>query len=142
MLDFPPGSLPPQLRGIYQPTVMLTKDQLVVSATTAAALRAGAASKGGAEGAGGRRVAFGAMARRLPANLVLLNVNDLRESIPTLIEKLPMLADQLNQAHRAGPAAIGRAWSGFGVANRSGEIAHGRRGEPFAFPRFDGTGGR
>jgi len=97
VLDFPPGSLPPQFQGIYQPTVMLTKDQLVISATTAGAQRAAAASNGGADGRWQPTGAFGAMVRRLPANLVLLNVNDPRESIPALIENLPTVAKQLSE---------------------------------------------
>ncbi len=97
VLDFPPGSLPPQFQGLYQPTVMLVKDQLVISATTANAQRAAGASKGGADRRWRPTGAFAAMARRLPPNLVLLNVNDPRDTMPALIGNLPTLAEQLNQ---------------------------------------------
>jgi prepilin-type processing-associated H-X9-DG protein len=107
VLDLPPGAVPPQVQGIYQPTVTLTKDQLVIAATTAGAQRAAAASSGGAGGRWQPSGAFGAMARRLPSKLVLLNVNDPRESMPTLVENLPNLAAQLNQAiqQAGGPGA-------------------------------------
>ena len=76
---------------MFQPTVMLGKDQLVLAATTAAAEQALA---------GGPRWqptgAFVPMARRLPASLVFLNVSDPRDSMPALIEKLPVLVQQLN----------------------------------------------
>ncbi|MGO9922352.1 MAG: DUF1559 domain-containing protein [Isosphaeraceae bacterium] len=98
VMDLVAGAVPPQVQGVYQPTVMLTKDQLVISATTAAAQRAAAASKGGADRRWQPTGAFGALARRLPPNLVLLNVNDPRESIPTLLENLPAVVTQLNQA--------------------------------------------
>ncbi len=39
VLDLPPGLLPPQLAEMFQPTVSLGKDGLVLAATTAAADR-------------------------------------------------------------------------------------------------------
>ncbi len=115
VLDFPPGSLPAQFQGVYQPTVMLTKDQLVISATTAAAQRAAAASNGGAAGRWQPTGAFGAVARRLPSNLVLLNVNDPRESIPALIENLPNVATQLNQLIAQAQRQSGGPGPGFSL---------------------------
>ncbi len=98
VMDLVAGAVPPQFQGVFQPTVMLTKDQLVIAATTAGAQRAAAASNGGADRRWQPTGAFASVARRLPSNLVLLNVNDPRESIPALIENLPNVANQLNQA--------------------------------------------
>ena len=52
VMDIPPGVLPPQFQGVFQPTVMLAENQLVISATTAAAQRAVAACNGGPDSAG------------------------------------------------------------------------------------------
>ena len=91
VLDLPPGSLPPQFLAMFQPTVILGKDQLVLGATTAVAEQALA---GGphwqATGA------FVPVGRRLPSSLVFLNINDPRDSMPALIEKLPVLLQQTN----------------------------------------------
>src|SRR5262249_20756953 len=95
VLEVPPGLVPPQFQGLYQPTISLAKDQLIISATTAGAERAVAASTGGPDKRWRPTGAFGSMARRLPNNLMMLNVNDPRESMPTLIENLPAVAQQL-----------------------------------------------
>ena len=91
VLDLPPGSLPPQFLTMFQPTVILGKDRLVLSATTAAAEQALA---------GGPRWqptgAFIPVARRLPASLVFLSISDPRDAMPALIENLPVVAQQLN----------------------------------------------
>jgi len=91
VLDLPPGSLPPQFSAMFQPTVILGTNQLVLGATTAAAEQALA---------GGPRWqptgAFIPMGRRLPGSLVFLNISDPRDSIPALIEKLPIVVQQLN----------------------------------------------
>ncbi len=41
VMDLVAGAVPPQFQGVFQPTVMLTKDQLVIAATTAGAARRG-----------------------------------------------------------------------------------------------------
>jgi len=91
VLDLPPGSLPPQFLAMFQPTVLLGADQLALGATTAAAEQAVA---------GGPRWqpagAFISMERRLPESMVFLSINDPRDSIPALVEKLPVLVQQLN----------------------------------------------
>jgi prepilin-type processing-associated H-X9-DG protein len=97
VMELPPGSVPPQFQGIYQPTIILAKDQLVISATTVAAQRAAAASNGGPERRWQPSGAFATMARRLPSNLIMLAVTDPRESLPALVENLPNVANQLNQ---------------------------------------------
>jgi hypothetical protein len=97
VMEMPAGAVPPQFQGIFQPTIMLAKDQLVISATTVAAQRAVAASNGGPEKRWQPTGAFATMARRLPANLILLTVTDPSESLPNLIENLPNVATQLNQ---------------------------------------------
>ncbi len=96
LLDLPHGSVPPQIAAMFQPTLTLGKDQLVLAATTAAAERAIGAA---AAGAGSRWQATGEfvpMARRLPENMVLLSVSDPRDTMPALIENLPALVQQLN----------------------------------------------
>jgi prepilin-type processing-associated H-X9-DG protein len=97
-LDFPEGSVPPQVQALYRPTVMLVKDQLIISATTTAAQRAAAASHGGADRRWRPTGAFGPMTRRLPPNLVLLTVSDPRETLPRLIETLPTVVERLSQS--------------------------------------------
>ena len=96
VLDLPQGGLPPQILAMFQPTVTLGKDQLVFAATTDAADRAINVST---TGPGQRWQATGAfvpMARRLPENLVLLNVSDPRDTLPAAVENLPALVQQLN----------------------------------------------
>ena len=102
VLDLPQGGLPPQVVAMFQPTVTLGNGQLVFAASTDAAQRAIAASdthQGSRWQANG---AFVPMARRLPENLVLLNVSDPRETMPALIENLPALVQQLNGLLLAG----------------------------------------
>jgi hypothetical protein len=89
--DLPHGSLPPQLAAMFRPTVILGTDQLVLAASTAAAEQALAGGPGW-QPAG----AFIPLARRLPANLVFLNIHDPRDSLPALIEQLPTLVQPFN----------------------------------------------
>ena len=91
VLDFPPGPQAAQLAAIFQPTLLLGKNQLILSASTAAALRA--AAEGPRWRPGGLYVP---VVRRLPDRLVFLNLSDPGESMPGFIENLPAVAQQMN----------------------------------------------
>jgi prepilin-type processing-associated H-X9-DG protein len=115
VLDLPEGSLPPPVLAILRPTITLGKEQLVFAATTAAAERAASLANAQADGLWRPTGAFVPMADRLPSDLILLNVNDPSESLPALIESLPVFAQQINvgiaQVHRQSgqpgePAAV------------------------------------
>ena len=109
VLDLPHGALPPQILEMFRPTVTFGNGQLVFAASTDAAQRAIAAS----DTRQGRRWqasgAFVPMARRLPENLVFLNVSDPRETFPALIENLPALVPQLNRLLPPAAQAAGEA---------------------------------
>jgi prepilin-type processing-associated H-X9-DG protein len=96
VLDLPEGGLPPQILAMFQPTVTLGKDQLVFAAATDAALRAIATSTTGPGKGWQADGAFVPMARRLSEHLVFLNVSDPRDTLPAMIENLPVIAQQLN----------------------------------------------
>jgi prepilin-type processing-associated H-X9-DG protein len=91
VLDLPPNPQIPQLSALFQPTVMLSANQLVVAATTSAAEHAVAEDQRWRSAE-----AFVPVVRRLPKNLVFLSLSDPRESLPELIERLPAYAQQLN----------------------------------------------
>jgi prepilin-type processing-associated H-X9-DG protein len=96
VLDLPQGGLPPQVLAMFQPTVTLGKDQLVFAATADAADQAINVSTIALGQRWQATGAFVSMARRLAETLVLLNVSDPRDTLPALIENLPVLAQQLN----------------------------------------------
>jgi prepilin-type processing-associated H-X9-DG protein len=104
VLDLPEGSLPPPLLAVFRPTITLGKEQLVIAATTASAERVASLASKEADRLWRPTGAFVPMANRLPSDLILLNVNDPRESMPAFIESLPVFAQQINmgiaQAHR------------------------------------------
>jgi prepilin-type processing-associated H-X9-DG protein len=90
-LDFPPGSIAPQIAAIIRPTLMLGTDRLVLGANTTTVEQAAAG------GPPWRPTgAFIPVAQRLPQSLVFLNINDPRDSMPVLIERLPAMAQQWN----------------------------------------------
>jgi prepilin-type processing-associated H-X9-DG protein len=91
VLDFPPGPQAAQLAAIFQPTLLLGKNQLILSASTAAALRA--ATEGPRWRPSDRHAP---VVRRLPGSLVFLNVSDPGETLPGFIENLPAVAQQMN----------------------------------------------
>ncbi len=91
VLDFPPGTQAAQLAAIFQPTLLLVKNQLILSASTAAAQRA--AAEGPRWRPAGRHAP---VVRRLPDGLVFLNLSDPGESLPGFIENLPAVAQQMN----------------------------------------------
>ena len=96
VLDLPQGGIPPQILAMFHPTVTLGKDQLVFAATPDAALRAIATSSIDPAKRWQATDAFVPMARRLPEHLVFLNVSDPRDTLPALVENLPVLVQQLN----------------------------------------------
>ncbi len=100
VLNLPPGSVPPGPLASMQPTVLLAQDGLVIAGTTAAARNA--ASVRGPDQTWRPTGAFIPMARRLPAEMILLNISDPRETIPATIAALPFVLPQLN-------AVIGQA---------------------------------
>ncbi len=100
VLNLPPGTVPPGPLASMQPTVLLAQDRLVIAGTTAAARNA--ASVRGLDQNWRPTGAFVPMAHRLPAEMVLLNISDPRETIPTTIAALPFVLPQLN-------AVIGQA---------------------------------
>jgi prepilin-type processing-associated H-X9-DG protein len=108
VLEFPPGSLPPQVAALFRPTVMLGTNQLVFGMTTNVAEQALTRGPRWQPTA-----AFSPVAQRLPQSLVFLNINDPRDSMPALIERLPALVQQWNAtllpAMQSGREAARRA---------------------------------
>ena len=108
----PPGQIPPGI----EPTLVVGKNQLVLSARLSAAESALAFAEGDAA-RWAPKEAFVAMARRVPKDLVFLNVNDPRETFPQLVAALPAIvpaftagvtqsARQANPGAAAGPPPI------------------------------------
>ncbi len=94
VLELPGGALPPAIAAMFRPTLVLGKDQLVFAATTPSADRALDLSGAAPERLWSPTGAFVPMARRLPGELVFLNVSDPRDTMPAMIQSLPMLAGQ------------------------------------------------
>ncbi len=115
VLDIPPGLLPAPFQGIYQPTVMLAQNQLVISATTASAQRAVAACNGGPDQRERQNPGWGIQQRALPPELVLFNVTDPRESVAALIESLPAVAKLLSQEIEQAQRPQARPGPGFSL---------------------------
>ncbi len=109
VLKLPQGGFPPQILAMFQPTVLLGKDQLVVAATTPGAERVVELSGAAAERLWQPTGAFVPMARRLSENLVFLNVSDPRDTLPQLVQNLPSLVQQLNLLFPAVQSARGAA---------------------------------
>jgi hypothetical protein len=93
-MDFAASGIRGPAAELYQPTVMVGEHQLVISATPAAAERALDSSR--TDQRWRPTGAFRAMAQRLPQEVVFLNVSDLRESLPALIENLPTTLQGIN----------------------------------------------
>jgi prepilin-type processing-associated H-X9-DG protein len=100
VLNLPPGSVPPGPLASMQPTLLVGSDRLAIAGTTAAARKA-LEPKGPGQ-AWRPSGAFIPVARRLPADMVLLNFSDPRDSLPGAIASLPLIIPQIN-------AAIGQA---------------------------------
>ena len=109
VLDLPPGTLPPPLMAMFQPTVQLGKNQLVIAATTAGADHANDLSAVAPDRLWKPTGAFVPMVRRLPGDLLFLNVSDPRDTLPGMIEGLPMIVRQMNMLLPAVQSARGAA---------------------------------
>jgi prepilin-type processing-associated H-X9-DG protein len=109
VLELPRGALPPPIMAMFQPTLQLGTDQLVFAATTASAQHAIDLSGAPAERLWKPTGAFVPMARRLPEELIFLNVSDPRDAMPAMIEGLPTLLGQMNLLLPAVQAARGAA---------------------------------
>ena len=106
VLEFPPGSIPDGPLSMLSPTIALEKDQLVISGTSANAAKALALVTGPAEKRWSITGANIRVAERIPNNLVMLLITDPRETMPTVIENLPAIAQAFNT--QMGQARRGR----------------------------------
>jgi prepilin-type processing-associated H-X9-DG protein len=95
-LVLPPGSVPPGPLQAIKPTILIGKKTLVLAGTGEAATSA----LGVAEGSSPRwkpDAAYAPVMNSLPTNMVLLGINDPRQSVPQLLTKLPELVANANQ---------------------------------------------
>jgi prepilin-type processing-associated H-X9-DG protein len=95
-MDLPPGILPPPFSSMFRPTITLTRNQLIVSASSSAAERAAALSAKSPDELWKPDDAYAMVAGRLPAGIFFLNVDDSRVTIPAMVQALPILVSQLN----------------------------------------------
>lgn len=112
LFEFPRGSVAPPILAMFSPTLILGKDQLVISMTTKGAERALALSAGDPADRWRPTGLFVDMAKSLPEKLVFLTVSDPRETMPALVANLPAILQTFNmgikQAQRqAGNPATG-----------------------------------
>src|SRR5262249_2643129 len=95
-LNLPEGLLPPPFSTMFRPTIILGKEQLVVGASGAPAERAAGLSAAKADGRWQPEEAFVPVLRRLPDRMVGLRISDPRETMPAIVEALPVLARTIN----------------------------------------------
>jgi prepilin-type processing-associated H-X9-DG protein len=107
VMDARPLHLPPFLADLFSPTIAVGGGQLVFSPNRDAARLAVAAGTG-PDKAWKPTEKFVPMAKALPANMLMLAVDDVRETIPALIEGLPEIVDGFNSqmAQAAGEDAV------------------------------------
>jgi prepilin-type processing-associated H-X9-DG protein len=96
VLNLPEGLLPPPFSTMFRPMIILGPEELVVGASTAAADRAAGLSAAKPDGRWQPDEAFAPVMRRLPRNMVALRISDPRETMPAIIEALPVLAQTIN----------------------------------------------
>jgi prepilin-type processing-associated H-X9-DG protein len=96
VLEFPPGSVPDGPIGMLSPTIALDKEQLIISATSAAGEKALALVAGPADKRWSATDAYVRVAERIPRNLMMLVITDTRETMPAVIENLPAIVQALN----------------------------------------------
>ena len=96
LLEISGGTLPPQIRAIFNPTLILGKDQLIFSLTTKGAERVLALGGKNPERTWQPSGEFAAMARRLPEKLIFLTVSDPRETMAALVANLPSILETFN----------------------------------------------
>ncbi|WP_337174244.1 DUF1559 domain-containing protein [Paludisphaera sp.] len=97
VMDVGPLNLPPFLADMVSPTIAVGGGQLVISPNRDAARLAVAAGTD-PEKAWKPAEKFIPLAEALPPNMVALGVDDVRETIPALVEGLPDIAEFLNAA--------------------------------------------
>ncbi len=102
-MDLPAAALPPPLGELFQPTITLGGDRLVIAASRKAAEMAVAAGP-----PWDAKTALGAVADPLPKSMTYLSVGDLRELTPILITLAPMGIDMLNTQIKTIYAQFGR----------------------------------
>ncbi len=91
VLDLPPDSLPAAYATKLRPTIVMSADQLVFSASTPAAEQAVAAhARWQPEGA------FVPVVKRLPAEMIFLGLSDPRAGTEIFTRALPILVRQIN----------------------------------------------
>ena len=103
VLNLPTGTVPPAVKMLIRPTLKLGKNQLVLGASTAAANRSFNIGTLPADQLWKPTEKFEPMARRLPREMILLTVNDPRDTLPALVESLPALIPQLNAMLQGQP---------------------------------------
>ena len=96
VLDLPQGLLPPPFSTMFRPTIILGRELLVVGASGAAAERAAGLSAAKSEGRWQPDAAFADVMRRLPDRMIGLRISDTRETMPAIVEALPVLAQTIN----------------------------------------------
>lgn len=96
VMDLPPNLLPPPFSTMFRPTIILGPERLVLGASTAAADRAAGLLAAKADGRWQPDEAFAPVIRRLPARMVGLRIADPRETMPAVVEALPILARLIN----------------------------------------------
>ncbi len=90
-IELPAEALPPPLGELFQPTITLGTDRLVIGASRKAAEMAIAAGP-----PWDAKAALGTIADPIPKTMSYLSVGDLRELTPILIALAPIGIDQLN----------------------------------------------
>ncbi len=102
-LDLPPNSLPQPYVTMLRPTVMLGRDQLVMSASTPAAEQALAGGPHWQPDG-----AFIPVVKRLPADMIYLGLIDPRAGTSIFTKALPILTHQFNEELALARARTGK----------------------------------
>jgi Protein of unknown function (DUF1559) len=104
VLDLPAGTLPPPYLAMLRPTVAISHDQLVVSASTPAAQKALSA------GVRWRPTGpFLPVVNKLPADMIYLGLSDPRAGTAIFTMALPILVRQLNSELALAQRRLGKA---------------------------------
>lgn len=94
-MDLSALNLPPVFAGVFSPTIAVGNGQLVIAPSRDAARQAIAAGAGPDKGWKPTEK-FVPLAQALPSKMLLLGVDDVRETIPALIQNLPTFAAMAN----------------------------------------------
>jgi len=114
-LEFPKNSAPPQVLEIFNPTLVLGKEQIVLSMTTKGAERALAAGGGTADKRWRPVGEFAPLEGRLPEDLVFLSVGDPRETMPALVANLPAILESFNMGIKQAQQQAGNPVTGIPI---------------------------